>query len=85
MAEPLHPLLQGMVAMASGVAALFFLRFWRRTRDGFFLLFSCAFGIDAITRFSLAWANVSDEAYYYLPRLLMFILIIIAVVQKNRT
>ncbi len=29
----------GAVAMASLVAALFFLRFWRQTHDTFFLLF----------------------------------------------
>jgi hypothetical protein len=82
----LLPMLAGAASMLSLVAALFFLRFWRRTRDSFFLLFSIAFAIDALTRFVLGWANVPDESqpYYYLPRLVMFGLIIVAVIQKNR-
>jgi hypothetical protein len=79
-------MLAGAASMLSLVAALFFLRFWRRTRDSFFLLFAIAFAIDALTRFVLGWANVPDESqpYYYLPRLVMFGLIIVAVIQKNR-
>ncbi|HEX3884090.1 MAG TPA: DUF5985 family protein [Stellaceae bacterium] len=79
------PLL-GAVAMASLVAAMFFLRFWRQTGDSLFLLFGIAFGIDAISRFVLAFSHVSEEIepLYYLPRLLMFGLIILAIVLKNR-
>jgi hypothetical protein len=78
--------LLGAVAMASLVAAMFFLRFWRQTGDSFFLLFATAFGIDAIARFVLAVSSVSKETepFYYIPRLVMFGLIIIAIVQKNR-
>jgi hypothetical protein len=32
---------------------LFFLRFRPQARDGFFLLFALAFGVDAVTRFLL--------------------------------
>lgn len=83
----LHIILEGAVAMASLTAALFFLRFWNRTGDVFYLMFAVAFAIDAVSRFVLATANVSDqpsEPFYYLPRLVMFGLIIIAVIQKNR-
>jgi hypothetical protein len=78
--------LSGAVAMASFVATLFFLRFWRQTRDSFFLLFAIAFGIDAASRFLLALIQVSDETepLYYLPRLITFALIILAIIQKNR-
>lgn len=78
--------LMGAVAMASAIATLFFLRFWRQTRDSFFLLFAVAFGIDAIARFTLAIAEVSDEnePFYYLTRLITFGLIIVAIIQKNR-
>ena len=38
--------LMGAVAMASFVATIFFLRFWRQTRDSLFLLFAIAFGAD---------------------------------------
>jgi uncharacterized membrane protein HdeD (DUF308 family) len=78
--------LLGAIAMASLVAALFFFRFWRQTRDAFFLLFAIAFGIDAAARFVLALQQVSQETepLYYIPRLVMFGLIIAAIVQKNR-
>jgi hypothetical protein len=83
----LHIIMEGAVSMASLIAALFFLRFWTRTRDEFYLLFAVAFAIDAVSRFVLASVHVSDqpaEPFYYLPRLLMFALIIVAVVRKNR-
>ena len=78
--------LMGAVGMASFVATLFFLRFWRQTRDNFFLLFAAAFGIDAVTRFALGLTKVSAEAepLIYLGRLMMFGLIIVAIIQKNR-
>lgn len=72
--------------MASAVASLFFLKFWRHTRDSFFLLFAAAFGIDAIGRLWLGIVQVSNDAepVVYLSRLVTFGLIVIAIVQKNR-
>jgi hypothetical protein len=65
---------------------LFFLRFWRQTRDQFFLLFAVAIGLDAATRFVLGMSQLSDESepFYYLARLITFGLIIVAIIQKNR-
>lgn len=82
----LTPVLSGAVAMASFVAALFFLKYWRQTRDSFFLLFSLAFAVEAVSRLVLGIARVSDESepLYYIPRLLAFSLIIFAIVLKNR-
>jgi hypothetical protein len=72
--------------MASFVATLFFLRFWRQTRDNFFLIFAIAFGIDAASRFILGLIQVSDETepLYYLARLVTYGLILAAIIQKNR-
>lgn len=86
MNETVNAVLSGSVAMASLVAALFFLRFWRQTRDSFFMLFSLAFAVDAVARFSPAVSHLSDESepLYYLPRLVTFVLIIVAVIRKNR-
>ena len=77
--------LSGAAAMASLAVALFFLKFWRRTRDAFFLLFAAAFTIDAISRFVLGIRQISDtaEPIYFLPRLVMFGLIAIAIIGKN--
>jgi len=79
--------LLGAVAMASLVCALFFLRFWRTTHDRFFLLFALAFAIDAATRFALSLSSVTAEyqPFFYSLRLLTFGLIIVAIIDKNRS
>jgi hypothetical protein len=76
----------GAVAMASLVAALFFLRFWRSTHDRFFLLFAVAFAVDAVTRVLLSVIGVSSEyePLFYGSRLITFGLIIVAIIDKNR-
>jgi hypothetical protein len=75
----------GATAMAAPTAALIFLRFWTRSRDPLFLLFSLAFGIDAVMRFILGFSSHSaeDEPFYYLPRIVTFGLIIVAIIYKN--
>ncbi|WGS23039.1 MULTISPECIES: DUF5985 family protein [unclassified Bradyrhizobium] len=81
----LADVLSGAASMASLAVALFFLKFWRRTRDTFFLIFAAAFAIDAISRFALGMSQVSDttEPMYLLPRLVMFGLIVAAIIGKN--
>jgi uncharacterized membrane protein HdeD (DUF308 family) len=82
----LNSVLLGGVAMASLVAALFFLKFWRQTRDGLFLLFAAAFGVDSAMRLVLGLSHVTaeQEPFFYLARLVTFGLIIVAIVHKNR-
>lgn len=84
--DQVSAVLQGAVGMASGVAALFFLRFWRQTRDSFFLFFAAAFALDALARFVLGFAELSEETQplVYGARLITFGLIIIAIIRKNR-
>jgi hypothetical protein len=76
----------GAVAMASLVAALFFLRFWRDTRDRFFLFFAIAFFVDALDRVALGLTagSAEHEPFFYGVRLLTYGLIIAAIVDKNR-
>jgi hypothetical protein len=83
--EHLASVLTGATAMASLAVALFFLKFWRRTRDSFFVLFAAAFAIDAIARLALGIIHVSDtaEPMYFLPRLVTFGLIAVAIIKKN--
>lgn len=78
--------LNGAVAMASFVAMLFFLRFWRQTQDSFFLFFAFAFGVDAAMRLVLGIAHISEETapLIYLARAAGFGAIIIAIIRKNR-
>ena len=84
--DQVSAVLQGAIGMASGVAALFFLRFWRQARDSFFLFFAAAFAIDALARFVLGFAELSEETQplVYGARLITFGLIIIAIIRKNR-
>ena len=78
--------LLGAVAMASLVAAAFFWRFWRQTHDRFFMLFAAAFLLEAINRTTLAAigsVTEEQEPLFYLVRLFSFVLILVAIVDKN--
>lgn len=83
----MNTLLLGAIAMASLVAALFFARFWRDTHDRFFLLFAIAFLVEALHRTALGLTHIAQEhePFFYLVRLLAYGLIIVAIVDKNRT
>jgi hypothetical protein len=79
-------MLTGAIAMAALVIALFFLRFWHQTRDGFFLYFSAAFLLEALHRLLSAFDPLHNEeaALYYLLRLASYTLILLAIINKNR-
>jgi hypothetical protein len=82
----LYDFLSGAVALGFFVCALFFLRFWRRTRDGLFLAFALAFVLMGIGQSILALANIPTEerGSIYLLRLAAFAVILFAIVRKNR-
>jgi peptidoglycan/LPS O-acetylase OafA/YrhL len=79
-------LIAGAIALAYSVAALFFLRFWKETRDRLFAMFAIAFAVLAANRVLLSYVAEPHEArtWHYLVRLLAFLLILAAVVDKNR-
>ena len=66
------------------VASGFFLRFWQESRDRLFALFAGAFLLLAVNRVLLVMfqAQESNLAPYVL-RLLAFLLILTAIVDKN--
>lgn len=76
----------GMVTMGYFVAGLFFLRFWRDTRDQLFLSFSVAFWLFALNQALVTVSGLArdDASWFYLLRLAGFALIILAIVRKNR-
>jgi hypothetical protein len=76
----------GAIVMACATAGLFFLRFWRKTGDRLFAMFALAFWILGVHWFVLAWTNKQDEVHVglYAIRLLAFLLILFAIVDKNR-
>jgi hypothetical protein len=86
MSGGLEELLMGAIAMASAVAALFFLRFWRDTGDRLFAMFAAAFILLGITRIGLALSQsqLEGQTYWYWVRLAAFLLILVAIVDKNR-
>ena len=76
------------VAFACSIgAATFFLRFWFSARDPLFGWFAAAFALLGLHWAALVGANPAVEArpFFYLVRLLAFVLIIVATLQKNRT
>ena len=78
--------IMGAIAMASLVAVLFFLRFWRETGDRLFAMFSLCFLLLGISRLGLAMMNdaAEEKTYFYWLRLLAYVLILVAIVDKNR-
>lgn len=83
----LYDFLSGAVALGFFVCALFFLRFWRRTRDQLFLAFALAFGLLGVGQTIIALASIPTEerSSLYLIRLAAFALIIVAILRKNRS
>lgn len=83
----MNQLITGMIVMAYFVAALFFLRFWVDTRDRLFMMFALAFGVLGVQRIILALTTQisEDPVYLYVVRLLAFLLILAAIIDKNRT
>jgi uncharacterized protein DUF5985 len=79
--------LAGAVTLGFFVAAGFFLRFWRRTRDRLFLAFAAAFALLAVNQALAAFLGAGDELtpYTYLLRILGFVLILYAIIDKNVT
>lgn len=77
--------LQGATMLASLGVALFFLKYWRSTRDRLFAVFAAAFTVFAVNRALLAALDPDNEArtYVYLLRALTFLLIAVAIVDKN--
>lgn len=77
--------LNGLLTMGYLVAGVFFLKFWRRTGDRLFAVFSGAFGLLALEQALLAWEGVprEEQTWIYLLRFVAFLLIIAAVARKN--
>jgi membrane-associated PAP2 superfamily phosphatase len=80
-----YDFLAGGVALGFGVCALFFLKFWKRTREELFLAFALAFLLLGLGQTVLALANIPTEerGSLYLLRLAAFLLILIAIYRKN--
>jgi Ca2+/Na+ antiporter len=86
MQDDLNRFILGAIVMACIVAGMFFVRFWRATRDRLFIMFAIAFWIMSLNWASLAFVSEQNEARpaLYILRLLAFVLILFAIFDKNR-
>ena len=86
MGDAVSLLVSGMLVAGYAVAGLFFLRFWRETRDRLFGIFAGAFFVLGLQRLLLALLETSPAGavWLYVIRLLAFVLILAAIVDKNR-
>lgn len=82
----MNDFISGASTIASLAIALFFFRFWRRSGERLFMFFGIAFIVFAANRIVLTALEETDEAsaYVYLVRLAAFVLIIVAILDKNR-
>ena len=76
----------GALAMGYALAALFFTRFWRRTRVALFGWFALAFGLLAAQRLSLILFDRSPDAFpwSHIVRLAAFLVILTGIALQNR-
>jgi hypothetical protein len=80
-------LISGAILMGYLVTGLFFLRFWRETRDRLFLIFAVAFVILGTQRLALVLTRemLETQTGLYVIRLFAFLLILGAIIDKNRS
>jgi len=85
----IHPRLDmfllGYIAAASAAVALYFLRFWKETRDFLFMAFAVFFIVQGSTRafaLSSTYPNLLDGWVYSL-RSLAVLLVLGAIMRKN--
>lgn len=76
----------GLIVALSFIAGLQFLKFYRLSHDRFFVWFAGAFWV-----FAVGWTirvfdeNAGEHAHLvFLPRLIGFVMILIAILDKNR-
>lgn len=76
----------GVIATCSLAAGLYFLRFWRESRDPLFLAFSLAFTIEGVNRaVRIFFAHPSEASpWVFVVRCCAFLIIVGGIVHKNR-
>lgn len=78
-------MLSGALLFSYFVAGIHFCRFWKRTGDRLFLHFAAAFWLFALNQLATSIPVVANETagYEYLLRVLGFIVILAAIIDKN--
>lgn len=82
----MYHFLSGGIMVACLTAGFFFYRFKKKTNDPLFSMFAFAFWILALERVVLEFIGTAQEPKpeIYLIRLSAFLLILFAIVRKNR-
>ena len=84
----------GICMTSFAASGVFFLKFWKASRDPFYLYFCMACWLLAIERivvvtltYMLNWMTPENESgsWIYIIRLVAFLIIFAAVLQKNRS
>jgi hypothetical protein len=77
--------LAGLTTATFAVCALFFLRFWTRTRDILFAGFALTFSLLALGEALTVILSLAPEerTWIYLMRLAAFTILIAAIIRKN--
>lgn len=78
--------LLGVIVTSSLTAGAYFLKFWKQTRDMLFLGFSAAFLIEGVNRMAFLFIEQPNEGnpIIYMVRLFSYLLILAAIINKNR-
>lgn len=78
-------MLSGALLFSYFVAGVHFLRFWKKTGDRLFIHFAVAFWLFTLNQIATSVPVVVNETrgYEYLLRVLGFLVIIVAIVEKN--
>lgn len=81
----LEGFLLGIIVTTSFVAAGFFWKFYRQTRDTLFLAFAAAFTIEGLNRIGFLFIATPNEGSptIYAVRLVAFLIILAAIIRKN--
>ncbi len=81
-----NQVLMGAIAVTSLLAGLFFFKFWRHTRDRFFLYFALSFWLEAINRVGLGLivGTGEEDVLFYSVRVVSYSLILVAIWHKNQ-
>ncbi len=84
--DQLNFFLRGAISALFLVAGTFFIRFWRQTHDRLHLMFAIAFVIMAINQYAITAATHDDQGLpiHYVVRLIAYLFILWAIVEKNR-
>jgi len=77
-------ILAGANMLNAWAIALFFLRFWKKTGDRLFAWFAAAFILLGIERIAMLSLSGETRFHIYLIRLAAFLVIMFAILDKNR-